>query len=166
MIKFEMAETFTGELDKILTAINGIIVGLVVLKCILIFMNNKSNNTSLVTTLEQVKKVVLAGVIALFIPEFIDVLTLNGYFKVISSYDVFPFLLRGIGTLIKSLTAAVAALAVTLTVFNVAKEIVGYMTATDELKAQHKENAKTAFIKGICAAGCSGVISTIMGYFI
>lgn len=161
-IEKNMSSTFGGELNKIQTLIKGLIAGLVLLRCLLILTEARRNEQPINAALEQCKKIVLAGIIAAFLPDYIAIISGDKYF---GSITLLSQIGNKISALVKISANLIIALTTVLTVWSVVKEGLAWHIAADEQKPLHREKIKKALIIGVLIITGSGILSVIFGYF-
>lgn len=157
-----MEDTFTGELMALQTLIDGLIAGFVLIRCLIILSDARSNEQPISAALEQCKKIVKAGIIAIFIPEYIKIISGFGFF---TGTDSTEELSNQICKVLKITAEVFTALSSTLTTFNVAKELVAMNAAPTENKPYHKEKIKKILVVGLITVCASGLLIAVFGYF-
>lgn len=163
-----ISETFHEELEKIQLAIISVIAGIVLVRCLIILSNAKNNEQPLNATLEQCKKVIVGGVIAAFLPDYISILTSGVFTKTYPyrehDFSLFPFI-EGTILLAKTTSNLFVLLSATMTVYHVIKNGLAWQTAAVEQKPIYKEQIKKVFLIGLLTISGSGILSAIFGYF-
>lgn len=157
-----MKRTFIEELQNLQNILNGLIVALVLVRCLIILSNARSNEQTFSAAAEQCKKVIKSGVICLFIPDYIKVLNSFVFFTNVSSVQN---LKQEIAYLLQILTEVFTAFAAVQTSFRVLKEFIALRTAAEESKALHIQNIKKNLLIGIAVIGASGFLAVLFGYF-
>lgn len=158
-----MKRTFIEELQNLQNILSGLVVGMVLVRCLIILSNARSNEQPFSAATEQCKKVIKSGVICLFIPDYIKVLNSFVFFSNVSSVQN---LKQEIVYLLQILAEVFTALAAVQTSFRVLKEFISLQTAAAEPdKALHIQNIKKNILIGIAVIGASGFLAVLFGYF-
>ena len=154
----------TKELLNLQTILKTLVTVLVVLRCVVVLSNARSNDQPLSAAFEQCKKMIYAGVIAIFIPDYISIISGGDFFA--ANITGMTLLKYRIILLVQKATEVVTSLAVAITIFNVAKELLLFNSSADENKPIHIEKIKKVLLVGIITVCCSEILSVIFGYFI
>lgn len=157
-----MAGTLEEELKNIQLILKGIIGGLILLRCLLIVSGSRREGQPVGTTLEQCRKVVFGGIIVMFIPDYLSIITGTGYFSGATSLSSLG---KQILNLAQTSADLIIALSAVTTTWNVVKEGFAWFAAADEQKRVHTDNIKNVLIKGVLILSGSVIVSTVLGYF-
>lgn len=157
-----MANTLPDEMKNIQQLINGLIASLVLFRCLLILTDARRDEQPLGVAVERCKKIVSAGVIAFFLPDYISIISGTGYFSGTQKLTTLGY---QICVLLKVTSNMITGLAAMMTVVNVIKEGLAWQAAADEQKPIHCEKIKKVLVVGILIVTGSGILSAIFGYF-
>lgn len=158
--------TFTEELITIRNILIGIAILGIVLRCIVILVHARNEEQPITSALEQCKKVIIAGIILVFIPEYVEILQsfMPEDAERIGGLGSSP-VISGLKELISVIIDLFVSFSATFTVWGIIKEGYAWLTAADEQKAVHVLKIKKIIIIGILVLSASAIISIIFGYF-
>lgn len=158
--------TFTEELITIRNILIGIAILGIVLRCIVILVHARNEEQPITSALEQCKKVIIAGIILVFIPEYIEILQsfMPEDAERIGGLGSSP-VINGLKILISVIIDLVVSFSATLTVWGVMKEGYAWQTAPDEQKALHIAKIRKVLLTGVLIVSASAFISLIFDYF-
>lgn len=162
----EPRTTFMEELVTIRNILTIIAALGIILRCIVILAHARSEEQPITVALEQCKKVIIAGIIIIFIPEFIEILQsfMPKDAGRIGRLDKSP-VFSGLKKLISVSIDLFASCSAMFTVWGIIKEGYAWQTAADEQKTAHVIKIKKIIIIGILVLSASAIISIIFGYF-
>lgn len=162
----ERRTTFIEELIIIRSILTGMATMGIVLRCIAILAHARSEEQPIITALEQCKKVVIAGIILIFIPEYIEILKsfMPEDAERIGGLGSSP-VISGLKKLISVIIDLFVSFSATFTVWGVIKEGYAWQTAPDEQKTAHVIKIRKIIIIGILVLSASAIITIIFGYF-
>lgn len=152
-----------GNLNTLLSAINGVVIAGVALKAVLIFQSGRNADKSLTEILVRVKRVVYAAIIVLSISSFSG--WAQSKLQVLASVNDVGGIGNVIAEFMRIARDTVVLVTGSLTIFHFVAELVQYQFGAEEEKPQHMMNAKKQMVIGIGIICGAGVITAILSYF-
>lgn len=152
-----------GELNNVLSALQGVVAAGVVLRCILIFQNGRSQEKSLQEVFHKCGKVIYAGIIAISILSFSN--WAQSKLSVLQGTTDAAGIGRVIVVFLNIVKDTIVLLTESITVWKLLRELLLYVIGDDTDKPQHLKGAKNQLVFGIAILVSGAVIGVVLNYF-